>query len=111
VTIEVCLTSNMQTNPDIQDLKNHRFKDMLQHGLSTTFCTDNRTISKTTVTQEIELALEHFNISPEQLKNIIIYGFKRSFYPGPYLEKRRYVRQCINYYEDVVKGTTLDTTK
>lgn len=108
VTIEVCLTSNLQTNPDIQNLKNHRFTDMLEHGLSTTFCTDNRTVSKTTVTQEILLALNHFDIGPDQLKNIIIYGFKRSFYPGPYLEKRRYVRQCIDYYEQLVKGTVLD---
>ena len=37
------------------------------------------------------------------LKASIIYGFKRSFFPGPYLEKRRYVRQIINYYDKIEK--------
>ncbi len=43
ITIEVCLTSNMQTNPTIGILQNHAFKHMLARELSTTFCTDNRT--------------------------------------------------------------------
>jgi len=29
----------------------------------------------------------------------VIYGFKRSFFPATYLEKRRYVRQVLNFYE------------
>jgi len=35
------------------------------------------------------------------IKSIIIYGFKRSFYPGSYLNKRQYVRQIIDYYDAV----------
>ena len=31
------------------------------------------------------------------MRDILIYGFKRSFYPGTYLEKRAYVRQAINF--------------
>ncbi|MCK5146193.1 adenosine deaminase family protein [bacterium] len=110
VTIEVCLTSNLQTNPSIVDLSSHSFKHMLDAGLSTTFCTDNRTVSKTTVTREIMLALKHFDIDPKKLKNAIIYGFKRSFYPGNYLEKRQYVRTCIEFYERLTAGTQLDCT-
>jgi len=34
---------------------------------------------------------------------MIVYGFKRSFYPGSYTEKRDYVRQLISYYETVSK--------
>ena len=30
-TIEVCLTSNMQTNPAIKDIKNHTFKEMFEN--------------------------------------------------------------------------------
>ncbi|MFP4408070.1 MAG: adenosine deaminase family protein, partial [Spirochaetaceae bacterium] len=55
------------------------------------------------VTKEIELALENFEINPKQLKNIIVYGFKRSFSYKPYPEKRKYVRQVINYYESLEK--------
>ena len=107
VTIEVCLTSNLQTNPAITSLSDHSFQKMLDAGLSATLCTDNRTVSKTSSTREIMLALEHFDISPRKLKNVIVYGFKRSFYPGDYLEKRQYVRRCIEYYEQLTEGTPL----
>ncbi len=109
VTIEVCLTSNLQTNPALTSLKDHSFKDMVSHELSTTICTDNRTVSKTTVTKEIALALENFELDAKQLKNIIVYGFKRAFFPDNYSKKRLYVRQCIDYYERLVKGTELET--
>lgn len=108
VTIEVCLTSNLQTNPTWKDIKRHSFKKMMDHELSATICTDNRTVSKTTVTNEILLALENFNVSPTKLKNTIVYGFKRSFFPNSYSVKRDYVRQCIDYYETVVRGTPLE---
>jgi adenosine deaminase len=108
VTIEVNLTSNLQTIPMLGTLKKHSFQNMIDHGLSTAICTDNRTVSKTSVTKEVMLALENFTLTPKQLKNIIVYGFKRSFFPGNYAEKRRYVRQCIDYYEKIVKGTVLE---
>lgn len=101
ITIEVCLTSNMQTNPEIKHMKNHTFRKMLAHGLSTTFCTDNRTVSKTTVTKEIMLALENFDLDHKRLKNTLVYGFKRSFFPGSYVQKRAYVRGVIDYTEKV----------
>ncbi|MFW5796359.1 MAG: adenosine deaminase family protein, partial [Alkalispirochaeta sp.] len=78
-TIEVCLTSNLQTAPDIRTVTDHSLGKMLENKLSVSFCTDNRLVSHTTVTQEIELAVNNFLITPTQLRNIIIYGFKRSF--------------------------------
>ncbi len=98
-TIEVCLTSNLQTAPDIQSVKEHSLGKMLENKLSVSFCTDNRLVSHTTVTDEINLAIRNFDITPTQLRNIIIYGFKRSFSYKPYPEKREYVRKVINYYE------------
>jgi len=103
-TIEVCLTSNMQTNPSIPDVSDHTFGKMIQNNLSVTLCTDNRTVSKTDLTQEIMLAVNHFPLSPKTLKNCIVYGFKRSFFPGAYSEKRKYVRQCLDYYEKITEG-------
>ncbi len=99
ITIEVCLTSNLQTNPAIGEIANHRFGKMREARLSATFCTDNRLVSKTTVSREIGLAVEAFGINPRELKNYTIYGFKRCFFPGNYTEKRRYVRSVIDYYE------------
>jgi len=98
ITIEVCLTSNQQTVPEFaDDLSRHPFAEMRRRRLSTTFCTDNRLVSKTTVTNEIARAVEAFDLTPREVKDILIYGFKRSFYPGSYLEKRAYVREVINY--------------
>ncbi|MFQ5823104.1 MAG: adenosine deaminase [bacterium] len=108
VTIEVCLTSNLQTNSSLKKIENHSFKKMLEYELSASICTDNRTVSKTTVTDEIMLALRSFNMSPTTLKNTIVYGFKRSFFPDIYAKKRKYVRQCFDYYEELVKGTALE---
>ena len=107
VTIEVCLTSNLQTNPSLK-IQDHSFGRMLESQLSTSICTDNRTVSKTTVTRELMLAVESFEMSPKQIKNLIVYGFKRSFFPDLYPIKRQYVRQCIDYYERLVKGTPLE---
>jgi adenosine deaminase len=97
ITIEVCLTSNQQTVPELADLRRHPFAEMRRRRLSTTICTDNRLVSKTTVSDEIALAIENFDLTPREVKDILIYGFKRSFYPGTYLEKRNYVRSVINY--------------
>lgn len=103
ITIEICLTSNLQTNPSVKEIKNHTFKKMMEHKLCTAFCTDNRTVSKTNVTNEILIALENFDFSAKSLKDCIIYGFKRSFFPHSYSERRKYVRQCIDYYDRIIK--------
>lgn len=103
ITLEVCLTSNLQTIPDIKNLSEHSFSKMMEYGLSATFCTDNRLVSRTTVTDEVMKAVDTFDISVRELKNFIAYGFKRSFFPGAYLEKRCYVRQVLDHYEKIAR--------
>ncbi len=49
------------------------------------------------MSQEIARAVEAFALSPREVRDCLIYGFKRSFYPGTYLEKRSYVRDVIDY--------------
>jgi len=102
ITIEVCITSNLQTNPTIKTVKNHVLGRMLAENLSATLCTDNRLVSHTTVSRELQLAIEAFEMDLKQLRNTIVYGFKRSFFPGPYNERRRFVRQIIDHYDRVI---------
>jgi adenosine deaminase len=103
ITIEVCLTSNQQTVPELaDDLRAHAFGEMRRRRLSTTFCTDNRLVSDTTVSNEIARAVEAFDLSSREVRDALIYGFKRSFYPGRYLEKRSYVRQVIDFADRVL---------
>lgn len=102
ITIEVCITSNLQTNPTLKRPEHHAFREMIARRLSATFCTDNRTVSQTTVTREIHLAVTACHMNPRELRHYVIYGFKRSFFPGTYLEKRAYTRRAIDYYDSVV---------
>ena len=109
ITIEVCLTSNQQTVPEFaSDLRRHPFAEMRRRRLSTTFCTDNRLVSHTSVTQEIALAVEAFGLTVREVRDILIYGFKRSFYPGTYLEKREYVRRAIDYADRLIAAAAAE---
>ncbi len=98
ITVEVCLTSNQQTVPELaDDLSKHPFGEMRRRRLSCTLCTDNRLVSDTTVSNEIARAVDAFALTSGELRDLLMYGFKRSFFPGTYQEKRTYVRQVIDY--------------
>ena len=99
VTLEVCLTSNLQTIPLIGEIQNHSFREMLKEKLSTTLCTDNRTVSKTCMTKELLLAIQHFGLTPQALKEIVLCGFEHSFYPGSYVQKTQYLNLVKTRYE------------
>jgi adenosine deaminase len=102
ITIEVCITSNLQTNPEIGSVEAHTVRRMLDRRISVAICTDNRLMSATTVSRELGLAVRHARLTPRELRDIVIHGFKRSFYPGTYGEKRRYVRKVIDRCDRVL---------
>ena len=99
IAIEVCLTSNMQTSPEIGELRNHALRKMLDHNLAVTLCTDNRLVSNTTVCREYEQALDNFDIDAKCLRDIVMWGFKRCFYYRPYGEKRALISSVGDYYD------------
>lgn len=101
VVIEVCITSNLQTNPEIKRAQNHKIKDMLENRMALTICTDNRLISNTTVSNEFRIVLDNFDVPLKQLKDILAYGFKKSFHPGSYVDKRNYAKKCMQYFDQV----------
>jgi adenosine deaminase len=101
-TLEVCLSSNLQTMPAIRSLARHPFGKMLQARLSVSLCTDNRLVSRTTMVRELRLAADAFRLGPEEVRRILIYGFKRSFFPGTYRQKRDYVRAVIDHADRVL---------
>jgi len=101
ITIEVCLTSNAQTLPRMRDLSRHPLRQMLDHELSVSICTDNRLMSNTSVTKELLIAIDKLKMTPRELRNTVIAGFKGSFFPGTYRDRRNFVRQVIDRYEAV----------
>ncbi|HUJ08715.1 MAG TPA: adenosine deaminase family protein [Verrucomicrobiae bacterium] len=102
ITMEVCLTSNAQTLPRMRNLSHHPLRQMLDHELSVSICTDNRLMSNTSVTHELLLAIDKVRLTPRELRNVVIAGFKGSFFPGTYRDKRHFVRQVIDRYESLV---------
>lgn len=109
ITLEVCLTSNQQTLPELRsDLSKHPFKRMREARCSIALCTDNRLVSRTTMTDEVWKAVEAFGLKARELKDLLIYGFKRSFFRGPYPQKRQYVRGILNHMEDVMLAHGID---
>ena len=111
ITLEVCLTSNQQTIPELRDdLSKHPFRLMRKERLSVTLCTDNRLVSRTTMTDEVEKAVSTFGLDPRALKDVLIYGFKRAFFHGAYHEKRAYVRSMLDYMESVFLKSGIDVT-
>jgi len=111
VTMEVCVTSNMQTMPNLRRVQDHPIGRMVQDRLSVTLCTDNRLVSRTTVTKELGLVTGAFPLSPSEVRNMVLHGFKRSFFPGSYKEKRAYVRHVIDYYDRVAAKHGLPAVK
>ena len=50
---------------------------------------------------ELDLATKAFKMNSAELRRVILHGFKRSFFPGTYREKRDYVRHVIDYYDNI----------
>jgi len=98
INLEVCLTSNLGTMPGLK-LEDHALRLMLSHGVSVTLNTDNRLVSFTTMCDEIAKAVDTFNLTPKQLREIVITGFKRSFFSGTYNAKRKYIRAAMDAYD------------
>ncbi len=103
ITIEVCPTSNLQTIPDFETLYDHPIQQMIDNSLSVSISTDNRLVSHTSVTNELLLCTKHLNLTDSQFRDLVLAGFKRSFFPGPYAKKRAYVRRAINLYDSLAK--------
>ena len=96
IPLEICLTSNKQTH-SVEKLEQHPFRFYFDYHLRVTLNTDNRLISNTDVTNEYMVAIEHFNLSMDEVKDIIIYGFKSAFLP--YQEKVRLLQAALHKLE------------
>ena len=94
IGVEVCPTSNLQTMPELGGFANHPVRKMLAHRLAVAIGTDNRLVSHTTLTREISLVADTFQLDARAVRNLVLAGFKAAFFPGSYAEKRLYVAQA-----------------
>jgi adenosine deaminase len=90
IPLEVCLSSNYQTSV-VEDLAHHPLRLYFDVGVRVSVNTDNRLITDTTLTDELWLAHEKLGFTLEELKILIVQGFKSAFLP--YREKSALLRR------------------
>jgi adenosine deaminase len=78
VPIEVCLSSNVHTGAT-PSLAEHPFPVFMNQRFRVTLNTDNRLMSKTTMTNEYMLAVEQFGCTLDDLEKLTINGMKSAF--------------------------------
>jgi adenosine deaminase len=81
IPMEICLTSNIQTNA-AKSFETHPLRFYYDYGLRITINTDNRLVSDTTITNELFLAAKYLNLNLDDIKTIIMDGFKSAFLPN-----------------------------
>ncbi|MCC7011163.1 MAG: adenosine deaminase [Planctomycetes bacterium] len=78
IPIEVCLSSNVHTGAT-PSMAEHPFRFYMDRGFRVTLNTDNRLMSRTTMTDEYTIAVEQFGCTLSDLEKITINGMKSAF--------------------------------
>jgi adenosine deaminase len=76
--LETCPTSNVQTKA-VETLSEHPFEVFYQDNVPVTINTDNRTVSNTTMTDEVRRVIETFNLSEDDYYSIYQSSIEQSF--------------------------------
>jgi len=78
IAVEICLTSNLQTGA-IDRIENHPLPKFLDAGIQCAICTDNPTVSGTTLIDEYLLAIDTFDLSEEDVRRLASMGNDATF--------------------------------
>jgi len=92
IPLEICLSSNLQTKTTT--LQHHPFRLYFDAGLRVTLNTDNRLVSATSMTHELDLACRAFQLDIYDLRRLLIHGFKSAFLP--YADKADLLRSAVD---------------
>jgi adenosine deaminase len=92
IPLEICLLSNVHTGAT-PSLAEHPFKILYEERFRVTLNTDNRLMSRTSMTQEFEAAAETFGLSLEDFEKLTINAMKSSFLP--YYERCDFIYSII----------------
>jgi adenosine deaminase len=88
ITLEICLTSNVQTRV-APSYELHPFREYFDRGLNVVLNTDNRLMSGVTLTDEYVHAAQSLGFKFDELAQVAINGFESCFLP--YEERMRLV--------------------
>ncbi len=80
IPLEMCLSSNVHTGA-AESIDRHPFGIYQRYGFRVTLNTDDRLMSDTTMTRELDLAQRAFKLSLDDLEKITINAMKSAFIP------------------------------
>jgi adenosine deaminase len=95
IPLEICLLSNVHTGAT-PSLAEHPFKILYQEKFRVTLNTDNRLMSRTSMTREFEAAADTFGLSLNDFERITINAMKSAFLP--------YKERCDFIYSTIKPG-------
>ncbi len=106
IPLEICLSSNAQTGA-IASIEEHPFRLYLDLGVRVTLNTDNRLITKTTMTDEYMLAYKQFGLDADNILDLVVNGMKSAFIPFEMKKDilRRTRDKTIGLIDDYIKKT------
>ncbi|GEA50285.1 adenosine deaminase [Vibrio inusitatus NBRC 102082] len=78
IGLETCPSSNVQTKA-VENIESHPAKRFYEQGLAVTINTDNRTVSNTTMTKEVQKVCELFELTDADYKAIYLNSVEQSF--------------------------------
>jgi adenosine deaminase len=90
IPLECCPSSNVQTGA-VPEMIRHPIKLYYDLGVRVTVNTDNRLITDTTVSRELWICHTQLGLSLDDIKKIILNGFKAAFLP--FHQRQDYVRR------------------
>ena len=80
ITLEICLTSNVQTRA-ASSYATHPFREYFNRGLNVVLNTDNRLMSGVTLTDEYHHAARSLDFTFDELSRVALNGFESCFLP------------------------------
>jgi adenosine deaminase len=78
ITLDLCPTSNVQTRA-VAELADHPIARLHRAGVSVTISTDDRTVTGTTLSDEMARTADAVGLTADELADIALNGFRRAF--------------------------------
>ena len=78
IGVELCPTSNLQTKA-IASWSEYPYEEFVKYGVPLSVNTDNRTVSNTDSTRELEVLENHFSMDEEALRQIYLWSVDMAF--------------------------------
>ncbi|MCL1908216.1 MAG: adenosine deaminase [Holophagaceae bacterium] len=102
IPLEMCISSNLQTKV-VKRIEDHPIRLFHDLGLRVTVNTDNRLVTNTTLSNEYLRLHQELNFSLDEIKEIVIMGFKSAFMP--YAQKRAMVTEVVEELKHLDHGS------